>query len=279
MELMFNELSNRPLADNKYKANEAMVLFSQTVKEAGKYKFNHVRSPYSVNEIYLMDEYTIYDWMIDKTMSKTNRDYLFGKISPPFIDENDVLIEEEYLKAEYYFEGRNNGIEKVKCYGLAAAYLYDTLSISLPISNGWMRNNISIIIDSDNTTAIAIIKNVFSQACFSIPDLSVYLEQTGDVTLVETTIDPDHKNIHLAEHHGLKELRELWYKLKNSPYVIGGRSTGWGGNGFIRKIEKSGIIEIVLVDSERQYALQVQTTGRNYRETKLISEILEEKYS
>ena len=50
-------------------------------------------------------------------------------------------------------------------------------------------------------------------------------------------------------------------------------------NYFATKCYAPGIIEIVLVNSERQYALHVQTTGRNYRETKAIAEIITERYS
>jgi hypothetical protein len=57
------------------------------------------------------------------------------------------------------------------------------------------------------------------------------------------------------------------------------RSTNWGGNAFIRKVHKEGIIEIVLFKTERQYALLVKTTGRNLRETKAIAEILDGHYS
>ena len=100
----------------------------------------------------------------------------------------------------------------------------------------------------------------------------------GSVVLQETQIAPDTKNLHLADHHGQKELKALWEKLKNSPFVIEGRSTDWGGNRFIRKVEKNGVLEIVLVDSEKQYALWVQTTGTNLRETKAIAEILENRF-
>ena len=57
------------------------------------------------------------------------------------------------------------------------------------------------------------------------------------------------------------------------------RSTNWGGKNFIRKKHKNGVIEIVLIDSEKEYALWVQTTGRNYRETEVIAKKIEERYS
>jgi hypothetical protein len=35
----------------------------------------------------------------------------------------------------------------------------------------------------------------------------------------------------------------------------------------------------VLVDSAKKYALKVQTTGKNYTETKIIADKLKEEYS
>ncbi|MGQ3087852.1 hypothetical protein, partial [Flavobacterium sp.] len=86
------------------------------------------------------------------------------------------------------------------------------------------------------------------------------------------------KKIHLADHHGKKELQDFCDRIKNSPYVVEMRSTDWGGKNFIRKIHSNGIIEIVLHKTDRQYALQVQTTGSNEQQTTLIAEMLKQRY-
>jgi len=56
------------------------------------------------------------------------------------------------------------------------------------------------------------------------------------------------------------------------------RSTSWGGNKFIRDTHKDGNIEIVLYKTQERYALMVQTTGSNKRETKEIAKILEQEF-
>ena len=66
MELLLNELSAEPLADNTYKANERMMLFAKAVKKAKEYNFNSIRSHYSANEIKLTTEYTLHNWLTDK---------------------------------------------------------------------------------------------------------------------------------------------------------------------------------------------------------------------
>lgn len=55
-------------------------------------------------------------------------------------------------------------------------------------------------------------------------------------------------------------------------------SIEWGGNSFYKKPQKDGKLDIIHLKSDRRYALQVQTTGRNLRETVEIAKILVEKY-
>ncbi|MCI8639009.1 MAG: hypothetical protein HFG41_07690 [Coprococcus sp.] len=47
----------------------------------------------------------------------------------------------------------------------------------------------------------------------------------------------------------------------------------------IRRIRNDGLIEIVLPWTDEGYGVVVKTTGRTIRETKKISEIIEERYS
>jgi hypothetical protein len=84
--------------------------------------------------------------------------------------------------------------------------------------------------------------------------------------------------VHLADHHGKKELGEFCKKLKQCPYVINIQSTDWGGKKLIRKINNDNSVEIVLYWTEKEYALKVFTTGRNQKETEIISNIILEKY-
>lgn len=85
--------------------------------------------------------------------------------------------------------------------------------------------------------------------------------------------------IHLADHHGKKELAEFSEKLKHCPYILKIQSTDWGGKKLIRKINPDNSVEIVLYWTEREYALKVFTTGRNLKETEIISKIILDKYN
>lgn len=100
----------------------------------------------------------------------------------------------------------------------------------------------------------------------------------NDFFLTKTPIAPAKKKVHLSDHHGKKELNELCDRIKNSPYVEEMQSTNWGGKKFIRNVDANGFIEIVLHKTDRQYALNVKTTGKDKLETEAIAEILRAKY-
>lgn len=277
MELMFNELSVVPFSESKYEAIERMTLFAKVFKKSRDFGFKRIRSDVSVSEIRLTDNYTVHSWLIDGAVSPELKGFMFGSIVTPFIYEEDVQVEDAYIEAEYFY--KKDEANKVACLGLAAAHLYELPTISINTSDEWQRNQLPIIVEKDNTSEDYQIPNVFDESCFSKESIVAFVENLGEIELVETQIKPDDKDIHLVNHHGKDELKSLSDRLKHNEYVTAMRSTDWGGNTFIRKVHKNGVVEITLIKSQRKYALWVQTTGRNYRETEAIANKLKERYS
>jgi len=109
----------------------------------------------------------------------------------------------------------------------------------------------------------------YREWCFTYSDDKEYL-------LTKTTILPNNKKFHLSDHHGKKELSDFWDKIKKSLYIESARSTRFGSDGkiFIREIYDNGEIEIVLNNTNREYALLAQTTGKDILETTAIADIL-----
>jgi hypothetical protein len=220
--------------------------------------------------------------MTDDTFPRTEREFFWGLIQPPFINEDDTDIEENYINANYYYEDLRNGFIKTSCFGLAAAFLYDTLSISFQNGNHWNINSINIIVETKSKTTNELIKNVYSRECFFRQDIIDYIQEIGRIQLVETDIFPPDKKIHLAgTHHGKQELQTFWNKLKNCPFVIGAHSTGFDRSNakFISKIEPNGEKGVIIFVAKAPFALWVQTTGRNHRETSKIADIIQNEYS
>lgn len=277
MEIMFNELSACSYSSNKYEAFERMTQFVKAFIKSRDFGFKRIRSSLSVSEIHLTDDYTVVSWLNDRSISRDLKSFMYGSIIIPFINDADVKIEDQFIEADFFY--KRNEDEKESCLGLAAAYLYELPSISLNSAEEWQRNLLSILIEKDCTSEEHQIPNVFSESCFSNESISVFIENLGEVELIESPLKPDEKDIQLSDHHGKKELRAFCDKLKHNQYITSMRSTNWGGNTFIRKIHKNGVIEITLQNTDRKYALNIQTTGRNYRETEAIAQKIRERYS
>ena len=268
MELIFNELSVVPFSANKHEAKKIMTQFAKTFKKSRGFGFKRIRSDVSVSEIQR--------WLNYGAISRDLKDFVLASIITPFIKEVDDKVEDAYIEANYFY---NKNGENKECAGLAAAYLYELPSISLDTSQEWQRNKLSIIVKKDGISKEHQIPNVFSESCFDTKYITSIIENLGEVVLVKSPLKPNEKDIHLANHHGKNELQSLCRKLKHSEYVVSMRSNYYGGKSFIRKVNKNGVVEITLVNSQRKYSLQIQTTGRNYRETEAIAKKLEKKYS
>ena len=279
MELMYNELSIDVLSADKFTANSKMQLFSETIAEARQRGFLRVRSHHDSHQIQLSADYTLYDWLNNRAVSEIHRNNMYGMLVLPFIRDEDEEVAAHYVEADYFFEDAANGIAKTNCAGLAAAHLYETLSVSLQSNPAWTKNLLDITVEANGASSTEQVNNVFSRACFALPAVSGIVENLRELDLQKTAIAINDKQIHLTSHHGQQELKALWKKLKNSPYVEEGLSIEWGGKRFIRKTYANGQIEIVDNSTDKGYALLITTTGKNLRETDAIAEILKERYS
>ena len=278
MKLFLNELSLCPVADSKYSAIERMAVFAKTVSVARQKGFRNIQCDYPINAILLAQQYSLFDWLNDYSVPREYRDFMYGVIIPPYIDEEDSEFE-KYVDAFITFENSEYNISKTNCIGMASAYLYNFPTISILSIPLWRQPILQIIIEKEGNIVYEKIHNISSCESFNIPDIKDFIDNIRELILVETTLNPEDKIIRLADHHGKSELQELCAQIKYNPYVEEMYSTDWGGNRFIRKIFMNGIIKIVLYKTQRKYALKVKTTGRNLRETQKIAKILEEKFN
>jgi len=280
MNLFFNELSLNPIAENKRVAIDRMELFSKAVSAARNKGFRNIKSDYFTNQIELSQDYTLYNWLNDSDVKREQREFLFGVLTHPYINDDDTDIIEEFVETAFTFTSSENNISRTSCIGLASAYLYDSPAISLRSLPVWNDVKLKISVIKNGLLNENLVYNVSSVESFNDEDLIAYIDKISELILDKSTINPRDKSVTLSgDHHGKREIKKLSDKLINSPYVIEIRSTNFGGNRFIRKINGSGIVEITLMDTDSRYALRVQTTGRNLRETKAIAQILENDFS
>lgn len=280
MELLFNELSIQPLSADKYQANDKMKLFSEAAAIARQKGFRNIRSHFAANQIGLAPDYSLYDWLNNKAgVPEIYRNYLYGMIIQPFIRDEDEEVVNDYIEANYYFEDEGSNIIKTTCIGLASAYLYETPAISLTSLPIWKQTQLQIIIEKGEATSTANVYNISLKESFDDPDIAEFIENIGEIELIETTIPHNEKSIHLRDDHGKDKLLELAKRMVRSPYVIeipNSLPFDRYGRNFIRKVYPDGRIDITLLDEDDHYSMMIFTTGRNMRETKAIARILED---
>lgn len=281
MEILYNELSEYPLSESKITANQKVATFIKCYAESVRHSFNRIRFSKNFNEINLADGYTLQNWL-EETDQKNNKDLLLGARTYPFINEDDVWAEDNYIRNDFFYENNEPKVEKTACLGLAAASIYDTLAISFSGSQLWEKNAITIIIVNGENENSLDVTNVFSKNCFNTNEIKNFIERIGELALIESLLRPEGKQIKLRDDHGKDILDTFAKRLRNSPYVNGiinsipynARATN-----FIRRVYPNGQIEIVLFWTDRGLGMIIQTTGRNQRETEEIARILEEEYA
>ena len=278
MKLFFNELSLYPAADSKYSAIERMAVFAKTVSVARQKGFRNIQCDYPVCTMLLADQYSLFDWLNDSDVPRDYRDFMYGVIIPPYLNEDDSEFE-EYVDSVITFDNNEYNISKTVCIGLASAYLYNLPAISLLSIPLWKQALLQITIEKEKNILLENVYNISSIESFGISEIINFIDNISKLILIETTLNPEKKIIHLADHHGKADLQKLCNQIKHNPYVEEMYSTDWGGNRFIRKVHRNGIIEMVLYKTLRKYALKVKTTGRNLRETQEIAKILEERFN
>lgn len=280
MNLYLNELSLNPIAANKYEAIERMEVLSKAVSKARLSGFRNVKCDYFTNQIELSKDYSLHSWLNDSEVKREQREFLYGVIIPPYINDDDTDLLEEFLEKDFTYANIENNFPATNCIGLASAYLYDSPAISLLSLPFWSEVKLIIRYLKNEQQSDNVVYNISSVDSFDNADLNAFIERISELKLDESPIDPIAKAVTLSgDHHGKKELKKLSDKLIHCPYVVEIRSTNFGGDNFVRKIVSNGVVEIVLINTDHRYALWIQTTGKNLRETKAIAEILEQQYS
>ncbi|MCA1794668.1 MAG: hypothetical protein LC660_12520 [Desulfobacteraceae bacterium] len=202
---------------------------------------------------------------------------LRGLARYPFIDDDS---EEEKRYIENCFAILKNG-KSFPCYGLAAAYLYTTLGIGFASDAFWKNCDHLLEIQGDNKET-ATVYCVSTPAHFQTAAIEQWLESRKKIELITCPLSAHEKQISLRDDHGKDILLQFSKKIVQSPYVVrivNSLPFNPSERKFIKRIRSNGNVEIVLIDTDMGLGLVIKTTGRNTRETKAISEIIQEKYS
>ena len=147
METVLNELSLPGLADTKTEARDRMkelILFLKTLNEINFTKLRLLGSNFFEEE--LASGYTFNDWIRDNEVHKLYRTLFLGLYAYPFFKELDEKAEDNYILSQFTLNENAHPKNNEKIYGLADAYLRNTLAVSFPTHELWSKCKISIAI-------------------------------------------------------------------------------------------------------------------------------------
>ena len=183
----------------------------------------------------------------------------------------------------YYYINEKAGIKETYCSGLAVAYVRKMLCASLATQSFWNGNVIKFheIINDDLETTIVSVFNLAHPKHLEVDAVNRFIENLGEVVLIETDISPNQKPIALRDDHGNDILLAFANRLLNSNYVlsiINSLPFNPRAINLIRRVYPDGRIEMVLHWDDRGLGLVIQTTGRNLRKTYEISLKLKEQF-
>jgi len=277
MELVFNELTCFPYADDYTKCYTIVELFVKTYKESESHGFKRIRfQQASFDQIFLMRDYTLADFLKDHPNNKFAQ-ILFSVKRYPFIDD-DSEEEKRYIQ-NHFFLSKNGG--KISVHGIAAAYLYNTIGIGFLSEVFWDTIVFVLQIEGLEKKCVNVL-SVSQPKHFGEQAFLDWKEESGEEPLTESGISVSEKSISLRDDHGKEVLQKFAEQLRYSPYVVEiVNSLPYNPNKtkFIHKVTATGLVEIVLANTDEGLGLVVKTTGQNMRETRKIADILKQSFS
>lgn len=198
--------------------------------------------------------------------------FCYSFFHSPF-EKESISYEEEnkFITHDLYYEEN-------KASGLLWAYTYDTFAFSLLTDIKW--NTDSVLADDKSSNQRILIHH--ASTAENINNQKDWIESLRDVELITSLTLPENKAFKVRHDHGIDVLKEFWDKIKNCEYVescINSIPFNSHDRKLIKTVKPNGEIELVLYWTDKGLGMCIKTTGRNFRETQKISEILEEKYS
>lgn len=279
MNVAFNEISISPLANSSHELKRHFLGLAKTVKKLkDNYGISHIVFPSNLAEIEVLPNKMIHEWLSE--LHGLEKQQIVSLISrKPF--SNEVIEEHEEEIDSYVVSNEELQIEETICIGLGITDICQTASASLNTHDFWKSEEIPFSkLDYATEERSPLIAPNCCQDELS-ETLIAWFEKNTEVELDTTDENPATKHIHFRDDHGTDVLMAFAKRIVNSEYVVSVINSikfNPKTSRFIRKYDSDGKIEIILHWEDAGYGMVVQSTGRNYRETESIAQILKEKY-
>lgn len=273
-QVCFNELSFLDKDDEE----DAILLFSsyaKTIKALKAKGFNGIRYEHGIASLSKENLRNIFDLQSNK---KYRDSFLFiiSTARSPYI-EQDTQAEERYINEDFEVE-----VDDEWCVGqgFTAAYLLDTIVISLNTHPKWKKSSY-VIRNTQDERKTGEVLNVVTPESLETDAIHLFIEQRTPLNLEKCNMLPERKSCNFRKDHGIDKLTSLWNRLRNCEFIISAINSlefNPSGKEFIEKCCDDGKIHIRLVGTDAGYGMVIQTTGKNKRETTAIGEIIMQKY-
>lgn len=281
MNLIFNEISILPITDSSHSLRTNFINLLKVYELAKKdFGFNHLVFPKNIGQIDVTTTQKFIDWIygLPSTSEKNN---ILSVLKRPF--GNDVLEEQVEELNRYYFNDAQNGIEDTYCNGMAVAYVMDNLCISLSSNVIWDKLKLDFykIINDDLDIEDVSANNISKEVHLQNGVINHFIQSISSITLIVNSDPPANKAISLRDDHGKNILKAFSDRLVMSEYVVSVINSlpfNPKAVNLIRRIYNDGKIELVLYWEDKGIGIIIQTTGRNYKETKAIAEIIKDNF-
>ncbi|MCL7421792.1 MAG: hypothetical protein M8364_12890 [Methylobacter sp.] len=140
MDQIFNELSASECYESKFSASEGMERLLLLSKEMRNVGFSsHLRTTRDFSQLKIAPEYTILDWVRDKSICANpdlQRQLLISATKSPYIED---FLEKEQTNQIVEFK-----YETTQVHGLGLAYLWGTAALSLDGDRRFANDNITL---------------------------------------------------------------------------------------------------------------------------------------
>jgi hypothetical protein len=143
LEMVLNDLSLLPLAEDMYTARQRMSKLVEMLIVAVSLKVERaLRTEYDINVIELAIGYPVARWMNDSEVDRDTRRYFrsLATKAPYLRDVNDAGILDSYSLSDFSYEQR-------KATGLGIAFLLDALAISFHSQEAWETHSLQLSLE------------------------------------------------------------------------------------------------------------------------------------
>jgi Txe/YoeB family toxin of toxin-antitoxin system len=264
MEVFYNDLSSRPLAENEYGARSRIFELLNTMKSLRDYDINIMRTHNGFYAEQISEEYTFASFFGDSSVSMDLKLLLRTIVANPFIEDEDSYEAEQFITNTFSTKNQEN--QDVNPEGLASAFVFNSPSISLSSHSHWRANILFLSVtnaDVPQSTAQIKIFNFYSTECINQPafhswigylnpfielnsEKNIYEVFTPEIFKFEKQAINDIKSWFYDDKRYLIRIKKLLEDIQQNPFNRGKGKTepliGTGGRASKRIGKKDRIV-------------------------------------